>query len=140
MLSLGLIFSLAWAATSGVTIDFYGKMAIGVFAVGAAVGVLLRTRPGLSLSRLRALELLIFSSGYVQWAAVHAFLYPTIRLENPPIWFAFILGYAMALPWVIMIVAYGILIPNTARRCAAVVSVMAVTPVVITTLNGLDFK
>src|SRR5262249_33672522 len=39
--------------------------------------------------------------------------------------------------WAFAIVCYGVFIPNTWRRCAAVVAVMVVTPLAITLLAGL---
>ena len=108
------------------------------FAVGPVCGALLWARPRLSVRVLRLIELVIFGAMSTMWALVHAFYYPVCRLPDPPIWFGIILGYAVSLPWACLIVAYGVLIPNTWRRCVAVVGVMAVTPLVVSKLNGMS--
>jgi serine/threonine-protein kinase len=89
------------------------------------------------LRQLRAIELVLFGALYAQWSLVHAFLYAKFDLPQPPIWFGFVLGYAVSLPWAFLIIAYGIFIPNTWRRCAAVVGIMAVTPLAISMGSGL---
>jgi serine/threonine-protein kinase len=42
--------------------------------------------------------------------------------------------------WFSLIVIYGVFIPNTWRRCALVVSLMAVTPLLLTALTCMDCK
>src|SRR5262249_1586307 len=110
----------------------------GVDGLGAAAGVVLWVRRPPSFGQLRAIELVIFGALYVQWSPAPAFLYPRlVVLPDPPHWYGPTLAYAVSMPWSILIILYGILIPNTWRRCAAVVGVMAVTPVVISAANGL---
>ncbi len=115
----------------------YYACTLAVCTLGALFAAVLWKRQTLSLRQLRAIELILFGALYVQWSLVHAFLYPTFELTHPPIWYGFVLGYAVSLPWAFLIIVYGILIPNTGRRCAAVVGVMAVTPLVISTTTGL---
>lgn len=111
---------------------------VGVLSLGPAAGVILWVRRSLSLSQLRAIELVIFGAVYVQWASAHAFLYPRLMvLPRPPLWYGPTLAYAVGTPWIILIILYGILIPNTWRRCAVVVGVMAITPLVVSAANGL---
>src|SRR5262249_42093820 len=93
-------------------------------------------RRPLSLRQLRAIELALFGAAYVQWASAHAFFWPRLVVLPQPPWYGPLLAYAVSTPWIILIISYGILIPNTWPRCAAVVGVMAVTPVVITTAKG----
>src|SRR5262249_19235652 len=42
--------------------------------------------------------------------------------------------------WVMLIMVYGVLIPNTGRRCAAVVGVMALCPVVLNVVCGFTLS
>src|SRR5262249_51243750 len=44
---------------------------------------------------------------------------------------------ALSLIWFALVVIYGILIPNTGRRCAVVVGLMALCPVTLNTVAGL---
>jgi serine/threonine-protein kinase len=139
LLSAGLAVSLLFvvAYRNNLPWDVWGYFALTMFALGPLFAGVLRLRPALSLRQLRAIELILFGGLYAQWAVVHAFLYPQLHLPRPPLWFGFIVGYAVSLPWTFLIIAYGILIPNTWRRCAAVVGVMAVTPLVVSTASGL---
>jgi serine/threonine-protein kinase len=80
---------------------------------------------------------MLFGSGFAFWSWDHAFIYPELRLAEPPFWFGMIMAVAVSGPWDFMIIAYGIFIPNTWRRCAAVVGVMAVAPIVISMTTSL---
>jgi eukaryotic-like serine/threonine-protein kinase len=108
-----------------------------MFALGAALVGVLCWRRSLSLPQLRALELVLFGALFVLWAAVHTFLYPTFRMPEPPIWFGFLLANAVSMPWALVMIIYGIFIPNTWRRCAAVVAVLGITPLAISAATGL---
>jgi hypothetical protein len=138
-MTLGLIVSFAFLAGGGpkVRSDPWFLLPIGVFAVGAGLAAVLQARPGLSVRRLRTVELVLFGGMSLQWVIGHAGLYPSFTLPDPPIWFGAILGYAVALPWCLLMIAYGILIPNAVRRTAAVVGLMAVTPLVVAAASGL---
>jgi serine/threonine-protein kinase len=103
----------------------------------AAAAAILWTRRNLSLRQLRILELILFGSGFAFWSWDHAFIYPELRLLEPPFWFGMIMGVAVSGPWDFMIIAYGIFIPNTWRRCAAVVGVMALAPIVISVTTSI---
>ena len=140
LLSGGLAVALLCVAVTKLPLDAWEYFAIAMYVPAALLAGVLSARRSLSLSQLRAIELVLFGALYAQWSLVHAFLYPTMDLPEPPIWFGFILGYAVSLPWAFLIMAYGIFIPNTWRRCAAVVGVMAVTPLAISTANGLAAK
>jgi serine/threonine-protein kinase len=97
------------------------------------LGILWRKRT-LSLVWLRTIELMLFG-GVVVLCGL--FIYVPTRLgalakygylgEDA----GWAVGSALSLPGYSTIVAYGILIPNTWRRCAAVVGVMAVCPLVV---------
>jgi tRNA A-37 threonylcarbamoyl transferase component Bud32 len=116
---------------------WFSVLAAVSFGVSGALGLVLWRWRGLSVRGLRLFELGVFGAIYVQWVLVHGFLYPDFRLPDPPVWFGFILAYAVSFPWALLIIGYGVLVPNTWRRSAAVVGVMAVTPLVISKLNGM---
>jgi eukaryotic-like serine/threonine-protein kinase len=108
-----------------------------VFAVGASLAGVLWKKSSLSLRQLRVIELVLFGTFFAFWSLVHAILYPHFRLEEPEIWFPSIMASAIALPWVFIVLLYGIFIPNTWRRCAAVVGTAAVVPLVISVTAGI---
>lgn len=138
LLSAELVLAVVVLSATNIPLDGWAYFGVALFAPGAIFAPLLwwlgRT---LSVRQLRAIELVLFGSIYVMWALLHGFLYPRLQLPHPPVWFGFILGYAVSLPWVFLIILYGILIPNTWRRCAAVVAAMVVTPLAISKTSGL---
>jgi serine/threonine-protein kinase len=136
LLTGALAFTLPLVAINAAT-DVWSYITVMVFVFGAVLAGVLWVRQSLSLNQLRAIELALFGAMYAQWSTAHAFLYPSYVISQPPNWFGFIFGYAVSLPWVFLIVFYGILIPNTGTRCAAVVGVMAVTPLAISMLTGI---
>jgi hypothetical protein len=105
------------------------------FFLAAAV-VLVRilwSRRTLSLAWLRAMELVLFGLAIVFCAL---FIYIPTRL-GALVKYDYLgeaggwaVGSAVSLPAFAVLVAYGIFIPNTARRCAAVVGIMALIPLV----------
>jgi len=105
--------------------------------VAAMVSVALWKLADLSLQALRALELLLF--GCV-WLVL-------IRMESESTSADYvarhiqqgtlrILAAATAMPWVAPVVAYGVIIPNTWRRCAVAVTLFALTPVALYSYTG----
>jgi serine/threonine-protein kinase len=108
------------------------------FAETAALAGVLWKKSSLSLRHLRLIELLLFGTVFAFWTLGHAFTYPYFRLEKPPIWFGPIMAYAIGLPWVFIILLYGIFIPNTWPRCAAVVGTAVVIPLLISLTTGLS--
>jgi len=109
-----------------------------VFAEMAALAVVLWQKPSLSVRRLRAIELVLVGSLFTLWTLIHALMYPTFRLDKPPVWFGGLMAHAICLPWVFMIVLYGIFIPNTWRRCTVVVGTAAAIPPLISLATGLS--
>jgi tRNA A-37 threonylcarbamoyl transferase component Bud32 len=101
----------------------YGNSFLVVCAEAVLV-VLLSPRRSISLTRLRVLELLGFAlpALAVAWNDVLelAELAPAIDGR-----YGLTIAYATSLPWVLFMVGYGVLIPNTWRRCAAIVSLFA---------------
>jgi serine/threonine-protein kinase len=110
---------------------------LSTLALMLALAGVLWTGQSLSLGRLRALELILFAALVVFWSWFDVFLYPEMRLPEPPFWFGLVMAKAISIPWVVIIIAYGIFIPNTWRRCAAVVGIMAVAPIVVSSITGL---
>jgi serine/threonine-protein kinase len=106
-------------------------------AVAAALAVFLWAWRDLSLRRLRALELILFGALFAFWSWFHALVYPSMHLAQPPFWFGLIMAKAISIPWAVVIIAYGIFIPNTWRRCAAVVGILAIAPLVISVSTSL---
>jgi serine/threonine-protein kinase len=138
MLTSALVANLLLIGGSDQALDVWVYFNFGVLGLGAAAGVVLWVRRSLPLRQLRVTELIIFGALYFQGSSTNAVLYPRLLvLPQPPVWYGSVVAQAVGLPWSVLIILYGILIPNTWRRCAAVVGVMAVTPVVISVANGL---
>jgi serine/threonine-protein kinase len=108
------------------------------FVTSAAITGVLWKNASLSVRQLRTIELLLFATAFGYWGFCHADFYPYFRLPSPPIWFGSIMAHAISLPWVIIIFLYGMFIPNTWRRCAAVVGAAAVIPLVISYSTGIS--
>jgi eukaryotic-like serine/threonine-protein kinase len=108
-------------------------------AVSALSALLLWWRPPASLGGLRAIELLItgtvaavilWDMAYAEW---YGLLEQTSAQESPRNLRAFRGAYveSTSLRWFCLLVGYSALIPNTWRRCAAVVSALALSPLVM---------
>jgi serine/threonine-protein kinase len=120
-------------------------LSLTAVAVTATLTAILRRRPPLSLRALRVIELILFGTPLLLFTAlmgvalrrgslVWVALMPTGPLGES----SMSLGARFAgLPWFALIVMYGIFIPNTGRRCAAVVSLMALAPVAVHAAGGL---
>jgi serine/threonine-protein kinase len=95
------------------------------------------------LGTLRLLELVLIGTMTVLigWVHCHDALGSlpdmTIVIRGRPWPSAKIAAQLAALRWFALLVAYGTLIPNTGRRCAVVVGIMAATPVVLTAIWAL---
>src|SRR5215471_2364421 len=110
-----------------------------VLAVAAALAAILWSKRQLSLARLRLSELIAFGVVTVglAWTLYHSvrFFLP-IYAARGPVELAVLATWATHI-WSVLIVSYGAFIPNTWRRCAAVVGVMALIPVAIGAAAGL---
>lgn len=88
-------------------------------------------RPPRSLAALRVCEGLIFAAGLVfvaiwNWRLLNVSGWlPEVFRYDP------LLPYAVSMNWFFIIVGYGTLIPNTGRRCALVVGLMAALPLAL---------
>lgn len=116
---------------------------LAVYAVLLALSVvyalvLWRWRP-LSLRALRIMEVAGFSSIaicevwriVVTWRAGEVF-----RLVSANAFGMLLLSSRQSLVWFALIVAYGTFIPNTWRRCAIVVGILAATPIVSVAISN----
>jgi serine/threonine-protein kinase len=106
---------------------------IAVMAI--ASGLLWSSRP-LSMGNLRALELTIFGSiaAFFAWLQVDAYYDGAMQRAIVPGQEEFVfrlVGLSATLRWFLLIVLYGAFIPNTWRRCAAVVGSLALVPVAL---------
>lgn len=109
----------------------------GVVALQLVLGALLWSRVCLSMRALRAIELALFGSmalffAYFQYSIFHrgAFLRWGLPEFHDRV---LTLGtMSNSLRWFILIVLYGTFIPNTWRRCATVVGLLVLTPLVVT--------
>jgi eukaryotic-like serine/threonine-protein kinase len=94
----------------------------------AIIGVLLSRRVSLSLRALRRIELGLFGGlllffAYQQVQFFQLGFYSTLALDT---WIGpAIASRSLSWPWAVTIIGYGIIIPNTARRCMVVVVAMA---------------
>src|SRR5581483_926334 len=103
-----------------------------------AAWLALRHKP--SLRRLRAIELIVlgvacaFLAGWqLRW--YYGGLLPEFTgSERAAVLLA---GGSLTFPWLVVLLVYGIGIPNTARRCAAVVAGVALLPVLLTVAAAL---
>jgi hypothetical protein len=96
--------------------------------------VLLRSSRPLSLRQLRWVEAALFAgvalfNSWLQWLFFSTGWLTRMAGED---WVSLMLAArGLSLAWVILVVSYGLLIPNTWRRCAAVLGVMAPWPVLL---------
>jgi PAS domain S-box-containing protein len=100
----------------------YGKALPLLFIEGA--GALLLARCRLSVRSLRLLEWLILVPVAVFFADKDCMNLRRVSLDELT-WNVGTFANDGALGWVILMIGYGVLIPNTWRRCAAAVSLMA---------------
>jgi eukaryotic-like serine/threonine-protein kinase len=109
----------------------------GVVVLNGVLTALLWGRRALSLRALRVCELAIFGSlavffGWLQYVSFHRDL--VSRWADPQTLRTIqdLLAGSTVMRWFFLIVVYGVFIPNTWKRCALVVSAMALTPLVLT--------
>jgi serine/threonine-protein kinase len=124
---------------------------IAVQAVAAAVivatAVIVWARQKVSLRQLRVAEMVFFGSMatfflflHYEWFQNEKVIVQALRAHgtaNRPVTFERLAGASTSLRWFVVIVTYGIFIPNTWRRCASVVGVMALLPIVMTVALAL---
>jgi serine/threonine-protein kinase len=110
-------------------------------AVMAIASTVLWSRRPLSMKSLRLLELTIFGliAAFFAWLQVDTYhdgaLLRALVPGHEAIVFRLV-GMSAALRWFLLIVLYGTFIPNTGRRCAAVVVSLAALPVVLIVVSS----
>ena len=93
--------------------------------------VLVSNRPPRSLPVLRVYEGLIFAGG-ILFVAIWNWRLLTVSGWLPEVFrYGELLPYAVSMNWFFIIVGYGTLIPNTGRRCALAVGLMAALPLAL---------
>jgi serine/threonine-protein kinase len=134
------IAAVTWVALAGYAAAFLplfpvydaALIFVLIFAVMSVLVVLL-WRPGRQpLPQLRWLEvILFFSMGlYFAWVQFQFHRWGWLsRLAERDWQGVWLLARAFSFGWYALVVMYGVLIPNTWRRCAVVVGVMALCPV-----------
>jgi serine/threonine-protein kinase len=146
---IALICSVSFAAFLPIEYFSYDRMPefvwfrlvphMSMLALVAALAVVLWSNRQFSLARLRLMELILFAVLNVGFSWD---LYGSLRVWLPiyaargPVDLVVLATYASFI-WSVLIVGYGALIPNTWRRCAAVVGVMALIPIAIGAAAGL---
>ena len=118
---------------------FFSGCEITVMVI--ASGLLWSRRP-LSMSNLRSLELTIFGSiaAFFAWLQVDTYHDGALLRAVVPGHEATVfrlVGLSAALRWFLLITLYGTFIPNTWRRCAAVVGSLALLPITLMVAGSL---
>ena len=117
------------------TVSFGTALYLAVVTETATIAVLLFSRRQFSLRALRFSEACLFLGlliyfGYQQVQFFQLGFFSALALDS---WIGpAIAARSMSWPWAVTIVSYGILIPNTARRCVFAVTTMAVSFLTIT--------
>jgi serine/threonine-protein kinase len=112
-------------------------------AVSVCTAVWLHRSPPASVRSLRALELLLIGTvaAMILWGMAYPEWYSLLEAgeETPRSVRAFQGAYveSTSLRWFALLVGYGALIPNTWRRCAAVVSVLTASPLLLFALLSI---
>ncbi|MGE3808508.1 MAG: serine/threonine-protein kinase [Gemmataceae bacterium] len=106
-------------------------------AVMVPVALLLLLVKNLSTRSLRGIEFTIFAVAILYSSLDQFYCLDTPELVEPAnnlqqARLLEILGDSLALPWVLLILVYGTFIPNRWQRCAQVVCIMVIIPVLIT--------
>ncbi len=109
----------------------YSILALHIFLCS-----LLWTKLPFSIRRVRGVEIALFGSMalFFAYLQVHMFLHGHFFDWARPEYGTRVLSLAVtsnSLRWFVLIVLYGAFIPNTWRRCAAMVGIMALTPLAL---------
>jgi serine/threonine-protein kinase len=113
-----------------------------VTPVATALAALLWSGRPLSLTQLRGIEVLALGITTAYWSWVQCDLIRQATLVEYAEQGAvdlLVLARCVSLPWFGSVVLYGTFIPNTWRRCAALVSGMVVTPLLLSAGLGLAY-
>jgi serine/threonine-protein kinase len=120
-----------------------GMSTLIVATAGVLTLILWRGRP-LSLRAMRSLEVLLFAmlAGFAAWYMVRELRSDWFREAiNAGGIGTVLVARAHGLNWFALIVIYGLFIPNTWRRCAALAGVLALIPIAVAVgLSALDSR
>src|SRR5260370_2505775 len=110
-----------------------------VVAILTFLSALLWSHVRLSIRALRAVELSLFGVmalffAYLQYAGFHGGQVLTWAPDENKKQILSLAAASNSLRWFVLIVLYGTFIPNTWRRCATIVGVLALTPLALTFL------
>ncbi|MGF1581822.1 MAG: serine/threonine protein kinase [Gemmataceae bacterium] len=114
--------------------------AAGALLVGLVAPLF--TKSQVSLKRLRWIEIGIFGLimtivVWVQCRMFHTEWLASIPAADKEREFILVLLDSFSLPWIVLILMYGMLIPNTWKRCASVVTIMWAIPLTEFIVLGL---
>jgi serine/threonine-protein kinase len=111
-------------------------------ALMGLVSAILWSRRPLTMWSLRLLEVITFGALAAAFAVIQvrtchdgALLRALVPGHEPMVFR--LVGLSSGLGWFVLIVLYGVFIPNTARRCAAVVGGLAALPVTLVVADAL---
>ena len=149
MASLSLVFSLAGFHPDG-SVDLtewlrrYWKLLLLTISLSASAALLWR-RPPRTVGGLRIIELVVIGALAIYMLELNAlpfawdFLVEAGQQPSPRGRLAYRMCYTMmvALQWFFILTLYGTFIPNTWRRCASVVAVLAASPLVLFIVQGV---
>jgi serine/threonine-protein kinase len=149
MASLSLVFSLAGFHPDG-SLDLtewigrYWKLLLLTISLSASAALLWR-RPPRTVGGLRLIELVVIGALAIYMLQLNVlpfawdFLVEAGQQPSPRGRLAYRMCYTMmvALQWFFILTLYGTFIPNTWRRCAGVVAVLAASPLVLFIVQGV---
>src|SRR5262245_7613443 len=149
MVSLSLIFSLT-GFHPDLSVDLnewfrrFWKLLLLTISVSASAALLWR-RPPRTVGGLRIIELVVIGTLAIYMLELNALPFAwDFRVEagqqpSPRGRLAYRMCYTMmvALQWFFILTLYGTFIPNTWRRCAAVVAVLAASPLALFIVQGV---
>ncbi len=125
MLFLGAGLFVAWSVVTGNWVadgePVFVALHLTIFAVGAAGAAVLSSRIAVTLGQLRLAEALIFGLPAVFVLALDFRTVPESSGPSP-------IELSLA-PWMLIIFAYALFIPNTPRRAATVICTLGMAPV-----------
>jgi hypothetical protein len=106
-----------------------------VLVITAGSAVLLRYRPSLSLAQLRTLELVVFGSVVVQLSIMLLTRLAEFAAKDDSTSLTSV-RQQFLMAWCVLIFVYGILMPNTWKRGAAIMVPAAVLPYLLIAMQG----
>src|SRR5262249_3924509 len=149
MVSLSLLFTLTGfhpdlRADVNEWLNRFWRLLLLTFALCASA-VLLWRRPPRTIGGLRIIELVVIGAPAIYMLELNTvpfawnFLEEAGQRASQRDRLAYRMSYTMmvSLQWFFILPVYGTFIPNTWRRCAAVVAVLAASPLVLFTVQGL---